>query len=185
MPVSLHNPDSGASCEIELGRGLTYAVTVGTPRELDGLLEQLLHVSASQVADSVGGLINDINILENIALPALYHGFGRVSGIEREIIKAFGECGLDNAQAEALFRNLPGEIRPFEKRLAGFVRSLIARPELLVYGRFFEGLSWEEMERAVALNAVFRNRHPEGTAVYLMLRDMPGLEPQGSLRHEL
>ena len=28
-------------------------------------------------------------------------------------------------------------------------------------------------------------RRPDGTAVYLMLRDMPGLEPQGSLSCEL
>lgn len=183
--VSLHNPGSGASCEIELGQGLNYSVTARTPAELEAVLEQLLQLPASQVADSVGGLINNINILENIALPALYHGFAPVTEIERDVLEAFAECGMDGAQAEALFRKLPGEIGAFDKRLAGFVRSLLARPQLLIYSRFFEGLTRTEMARAAALNTVFRNRRTDGTAVYLMLSDMPDLQPEGCLRSEL
>lgn len=183
--VNLNNPGSGASCEIELGRGLDYSVTARTPAELEALLEQLLQLPASQVADGVGSLINNINILENIALPALYHGFARVTEIEREVLETFAACGVDGAQAEALFRKLPGEIGPFDKRMAGFVRSLLARPEVLIYSRFFEGLTRTEMARAAALNTVFRNRRSDGTAVYLMLSDMPDLQPAGCLRSEL
>jgi hypothetical protein len=183
--VNLNNPGSGASCEIELGRGLNYSVTVRTPAELETVLEQLLQLPASQVADSVGGLINNINILENIALPALYHGFARVAAIEGEVLETFAECGVNGAQAEALFGKLPGELGPFDKRLAGFVRSLLARPEILIYSRFFEGLTRTEMARASALNAVFRKHHPDGTAVYLMLNDMPDPQPESCLSSEL
>jgi hypothetical protein len=59
----------------------------------------------------------------------------------------------------------------------GFVRSLLLSPDVLVYHRFLEGLTRGEMERAAALNEVYRTREPSGTAVYLQLRDMPVLEP--------
>jgi ABC-type transporter Mla maintaining outer membrane lipid asymmetry ATPase subunit MlaF len=183
--VNLNNPGSGASCEIELGRGLDYSVTARTPAELEALLEQLLQLPASQVADSVGSLINNINILQNIALPALYHGYAPVTEIEGEALDTFAECGVDGAQAEALFVKFPGELGPFDKRLAGFVRSMLARPEVLIYIRFFEGLTRTEMARAAALNSVFHKHRPDGTAVYLMLHDMPDLQPEGCLRSEL
>ena len=179
MPsASLHNPVSGTRCEIELGRGLIYSLAARTPAELETVLEQLLQLPASQVADHVGGLVNNINILENIALPALYHGLAPVAEIERKILETFAGCGLDGAQVEMLCRKRPGELGAFEKRLAGFVRGILSRPEVLIYSRFFEGLTRTEMTRAAALNSVFRERCPDGTAVYLMLSDMPDLQPE-------
>jgi len=182
---SLRNPDSGASCAIELGRGLTYSVTARTPAGLDSLLEQLLRLPTSQVADSVGGLISNISVLENIALPAIYHGLAPSLEIERQAVDAFADCGLDEPLAQALCHRRPGELAPFEKRLAGFVRGLLARPEVLVYSRFFEGLTQAEMARAAALNSVYRARQPGGTAVYLMLSGMPDLQPACDRQHNL
>jgi len=183
--VILRHPGSGAQCEIELGRGLSYAVTARTPADLDELLEQLLQLSGSVVADNVGGLINNINVFDNIALPALYHRVAAVAEVEKGMLDAFAACGVDGAQAVTLLRKRPGELTPFEKRFAGFVRGLLSRPALLVYSRFFEGLTRPEMTRAAGLNSVYRERHADGTAVYLMLRDMPDLQPECHQRIEL
>jgi ABC-type transporter Mla maintaining outer membrane lipid asymmetry ATPase subunit MlaF len=178
MPtLVLRNPESGARCSIELGRGLNYSIEAGTRDGLEALLGQLLGIQGSQVAHGVGGMVNNINVLENIALPVSYHGVAPDAEIEREVFAAFSACGLDDAQADALCGKRPGELEPFEKRLAGFVRSLLMRPDLLVYSRFFEGLTRAEMDRAAALNAVYRARFPDGTAVYLQLSDMPVLQP--------
>jgi ABC-type transporter Mla maintaining outer membrane lipid asymmetry ATPase subunit MlaF len=182
---ALRAPQSGAGCDIELGRGLTYALTARTPADLDALLEQLLQLPGSHVADTFGGLVNNINVLENIELPALYHGLAPVAEVEHGILDAFAACGLDGGQAEALFSRRPGELSPYEKRLAGFVRSLVSRPDVLVYNRFFEGLTRVDMARAAALNSVYHARHPEGTAVYLMLSDMPDLQPECHRRIDL
>ena len=179
MPsYALRNPQSGAACDIVLGRGLTYSVTARTPADLDAVLGQLLELPGSQVSDSVGSLINNINILENIALPALYHRVAPISDIEKGILEAFSACGVDGGQAGALLRKRPGELTAYEKRLAGFVRSLLSRPQVLVYSRFFEGLTRADMERSAALNSVYRDRHPDGTSVYLLLSDMPDLQPE-------
>jgi ABC-type transporter Mla maintaining outer membrane lipid asymmetry ATPase subunit MlaF len=178
MPsLSLHNPGSGGRCEIELERGLTYAIEAGHSEELESLLEQLLHHPATQIADSVGGTISSINVMENIGLPAIYHRVSPILALEREALDVLAACGLDHAQAEALCRKRPAELRPFDKRLVGFVRALLMQPDLLVYNRFLEGLTRAEMERAAALNGVYRARQPAGTAVYLQLTDMPVLAP--------
>ncbi|MGH8703499.1 MAG: hypothetical protein ACREVR_20295 [Burkholderiales bacterium] len=184
MPTHvLRNPESGASCEIERGRGFVYVIEAATPGGLEALLDELLEVPGTQVAHGVGGMVSNINVLENIALPALYFGLARSREFDAQIIEAFGACGVDDAQAEALCRKHPGEAGPFEKRLAGFVRSLLMCPDVLVYNRFLEGLTGAEMERAVALDAVYRGRNPAGTSVYLTLGDLPTRQIQCNERH--
>lgn len=184
MPsISLRNLDSGTRCDIELGRGSTYAIEAATPGGLDALLDQLLEIPGSQVAHGVGGLVSNINLLENIALPAIYHGLARSREFDPRVLEAFAACGVDEAHTEALCRRLPGDLGSFDKRLAGFVRCLLMRPVIMVYSRFLEGLTRAEMERATALNSVYRASVPTGTSVYLMLGDMPDLQPECDQRH--
>lgn len=184
MPtLVIRNPESGASCEIEHGHGFVYVIEAATPGGLDALLDDLMDVPGSQVAHGVGGMVSNINVLENIALPALYFGLARSREFDARIIEAFGACGVNDAQAEALCRKHPGEMGPFEKRLAGFVRSLLMRPDILVYNRFLEGLTGAEMERAIALDAVYRGHDPAGTSVYLMLGDLPTRQIQCNRWH--
>ena len=177
MPtLALRNPESGASCEIERGRGFVYVIEAATPGGIEALLDELLEVPGAQVAHGVGGMVSNINVLENIALPALYFGLARSREFDVRIIEAFRACGVDDARAEALCRMHPGELGPFEKRLAGFVRCLLMQPDPLVYCRFLDGLTGREMEQAVALDAAYRARNPAGTSVYLMLSDLPSLQ---------
>lgn len=177
-PIHLRNPESGVRCSIELDRGLDYAIEAETEDALEALLGQLLAVPGSQVAHGIGGMINNVNVFENIALPVIYHSVAPVSRVEREVYEAFAACGLDAAQAEEMCAKRPGDLNPLEKRLAGFVRGLLMRPGLLIYSRFFEGLTRAQMDSAAALHAVFRARQPDGTAVYLQMSDMPVLQPR-------
>ncbi len=179
MPqTTLRNPESGIRCGIELDRGLDYSIEAATEEAVDALLGQLLAVPGSQVVHGMGGMVNNVNVFENIALPVVYHSVAPVSQVEREVYEIFAACGLDAAQAEELCAKRPGSLNPFEQRVAGFVRGLLMRPGLLVYSRFFEGLTRAQMNRAATLHAIYRERHPEGTAVYLQLSDMPVLQPR-------
>lgn len=174
MPtLVVRNAESGVSCEIESGHGRVYAIEAATPGGLEALLDDLLEAPEAQVAHGVGGMVSNINVLENIALPAIYFGLARGDDMETRVIEAFSACGVAAAAAETLCRKLPGELAPFEKRLAGFVRCLLLQPDLLVYHRFLEGLTGMEMERAVALDKAYRSRQPAGTSVHLMLSDLP------------
>ena len=174
----LRNPETGVRCSVELGSGLDYTIEAATADALDALLDQLLAVPGSQVVHRVGGMINNINVFENIALPVVYHAVAPASAIEGQVLETFAACGLDAAQTEALCAKRPGELDPLEARVSGFVRGLLMRPGLLIYSRFFEGLTRAQMDRAAALHAVYRARHPDGTAVYLQLSDMPVLQPR-------
>lgn len=180
---SLRNRESGASCDIELGRGLSYSIEAASPDGLDALLDQLLELPAAEVAHGVGGMVNNINILENIALPAIYHGLARSREFDAKVIEAFAACAVDDASAEELCRKRPGQLGPLDMRLAGFVRCLLLRPDVLVYSRFLEGLTRAEAERAAALNSVYRAWKPAGTSIYLMLSDMPELRPNCDRRY--
>jgi ABC-type transporter Mla maintaining outer membrane lipid asymmetry ATPase subunit MlaF len=181
--LSLRNPESGAACDIELGRGATVAVEAGTPGQLEALLEQILEVPQSQVAHGVGGMVSNINVLENIALPTIYHGLARSREFDAKVLEGFAACGLDGERTEALCRQRPGHLGPFDKRLAGFVRCLLMRPDVLVYSRFFEGLTVAEAGRAMALDAVYHRRHPQGTSIYLFLSNMPEQLPRCDRHH--
>ncbi|MCC7483866.1 MAG: hypothetical protein IT529_02655 [Burkholderiales bacterium] len=176
-PVLLRDPESGAGCELELGRGLAYAIEARTAAVAEALLEQLLGQTDAEVADAVGGTISSINVLENIGLPAVYHGRASVAALEREALAIFADCGMGQEAVETMLRKRPAELAPLEKRLTGFVRGLLMRPGVLVFHRFLEGLTRGEMARAVALDRVYRARQPQGTAVHLLLRDMPVTEP--------
>ena len=81
MPsIRLRNPESGVSCEIE--RGLTCLIEASTLDSVEALLAQLLGVPESQVAHGAGGLVNNVNVLENVALPVIYHRVASIAGIE-------------------------------------------------------------------------------------------------------
>ena len=174
MPtLVLRNPETGVSCEIESGCGLVHVIEAAHPRGLEALLDGLLEVPGTQVVHGVGGMVSNINVLENIALPAIYFGLARSREFDSRVIEAFGACGVDGARAEALCRMYPGELNPFDRRLAGFLRALLLQPDILVYYRFFEGLTGVEMEQGIALDAVYRGRCPQGTSVYLSMSDLP------------
>jgi len=184
MPsIHLRNPRTDARCDIELGHGLVYTVEAATAGGLEALLDQLLRQPGAQVAHGVGGMVGNINVLENIALPAVFHGLWRAREFDSKIIEAFAACGFDAEQAETLCRKRPGELGPFEQRLAGFVRGLLLRPEVLVYYRFLEGLTRSEMARAAALDPVYRAWNPASTSVYLFLSDMPDLQLECGRRY--
>ena len=181
--LSLRNPESGAGCDVELGQGATVSIEAATSAGLEALLDQVLRLPQSQVAHGVGGMVSNINVLENIALPAIYHGLARSREFDARILEGFAACGLDGEEAEALCRQRPGELGPFDKRLAGFVRCLLMRPDVLVYSRFFEGLTVPETKRAMALDEVYHRRHPQGTSIYLILSGLPEQQPACSRHH--
>jgi len=183
--LSLVNPESGACCDIDVGRGENYVVTVRSATALEALLEQALRRPEAQAVDAFGGLVTNISVLENILLPAIYHRAVPLTEVGIRIVEAFAACGADESRAEALCAKFPADLAPFERRLAGFVRCLVMGPEILVYHRFLEGLTRSDMALAAGLNDAFRARVPTGTSVYLTLGDMPHLEPAGCRSFDL
>ena len=116
----------------------------------------------------VVGLINNLNAWENISLPAAYHGsppLERVAQIAQEVLQRFG------ADPQAFLARLPDDLDSLERKIAAFVRLLVAAPELAVFDALDEGLSREESVRVSGFEAEYRARQPAGTLLYVDIKE--------------
>lgn len=112
----------------------------------------------------VVGLIDNLNAWENISLPAAYHGsppLERVAEIAHEVLERFG------AEPQAFLARLPDELGVLERKIAAFVRLLVAAPELVVFDALDEGLSRREAASVSRFEAEYRSRQPAGTLLYV------------------
>jgi len=114
------------------------------------------------------GLITNLNAWENIALPAAYHGsppLAQVATLAHEVLAAFG------ADARQFLARIPDELGTLERKMAAFVRSLVAAPELMVFDALEDGLSYAECRHVARFEAEYRARAPQGTVLYVDTRE--------------
>ena len=114
------------------------------------------------------GLITNLNAWENIALPAAYHGspaLEQVAALAHEVLAAFG------AEPRQFLARIPDELGMLERKIAAFVRSLVAAPELMVFDALEDGLSYAECRHAARFEAEYRARQPQGTVLYVDTRE--------------
>jgi ABC-type transporter Mla maintaining outer membrane lipid asymmetry ATPase subunit MlaF len=136
----------GTQCE-NLGR-----------REREGLLARIGFVPAN------GGLISSLNCWENISLPVAYHDPKRLPSLLQDVhdlLEALG--GVDGDW----LAKMPEFMSLYERRLAGFIRELIERPELMVLESLTAGLGPTKRKRAMRFSAIYHAYCPEGTLVHL------------------
>jgi len=110
------------------------------------------------------GLMSNLNAWENIALPAAYHGappLPEVAQMASDVLTALG------AEPDYFFARLPDELGLLDRKIAAFVRLLVAAPELLVFDALEDGLSFGECKQVARFEAQYRARHPSGTVVYV------------------
>ena len=110
------------------------------------------------------GLLSNLNAWENIALPAAYHGappIPEVAQMASDVLTALG------AEPSYFFARLPDELGLLDRKIAAFVRLLVAAPELLVFVALEDGLSHRECGQVARFEAEYRARHPDGTVVYV------------------
>lgn len=109
-------------------------------------------------------LITNLNVWENISLPAAYHGeppSERVAEITQEVLAAFVDEPL------ALLARLPEQLSTLQRRVVAFVRLLVIGPELAVIDGVNEGLSRDECACVARFETEYRARHPTGTLLYV------------------
>jgi ABC-type transporter Mla maintaining outer membrane lipid asymmetry ATPase subunit MlaF len=114
------------------------------------------------------GLITNLNAWENISLPAAYHGsppLEQVATLAHEVLVAFG------ADPRTFLARIPDELGMLERKMAAFVRSLVAAPELMVFDALEDGLSYAECRHAARFEAEYRARQPQGTVLYVDTRE--------------
>ncbi len=156
----------GTQLRVPPACGKTFRIVASDAAACGGLVAQALRNPAAEVVPAFGGLLSGLSVLENILLPALYHGRMPTQGVADRAYGAFAACGMERAQADGLCAREVQELGPFDRRLAALVRSLLMRPALLLLERLFEGLTAQDKERAARFGGYYRGVVPGGTLVY-------------------
>jgi len=120
------------------------------------------------VLTSAVPLISNLNVWENISLPAAYHGTPPLDSIAEAARQALAAFGVD---PERLFARLPDELGTFEKILVEFTRLLVATPELAVFDALGDALDSADHARAARFEAEYLARQPAGTLIYVDLTE--------------
>jgi len=116
----------------------------------------------------VVGLLYNLNAWENISLPAAYHRtapLADVAALAREVIVAFG------GEPDRFLACVPDELTMLERKVAAFVRLLVAAPELMVFDALEEGLSHTECKCVARFETLYRAHRPAGTVLYVDTRE--------------
>jgi len=128
-------------------------------RDRLGLLARIGFVPAN------GGLISSLNCWENISLPVAYHEPARLATLLEEVqdlLEALGGVEDNN-----LLAKMPEQMSLYERRLTGFIRELIERPDLMVVENVAGGLTATKRKRAGRFVAIYHAYCPGGTFVHV------------------
>jgi len=116
-----------------------------------------------------GGLLSSLNAWENIVLPIGFHEPKRLHGIAAKVYGLVGELRGD---PQVLLPKLPERMSLYEKKLTGYVRILLERPDLILADDLEGGLNTAERAATEGFPAVYHAHCPGGTFVRLEgLRD--------------
>lgn len=109
-----------------------------------------------------GGLVSNLKVAENVALPLAYHSLLTEHELARRCASALQRVGYQGRPME-----LPGNLSLYCRRLVGQARAFIMEPELLVYNAVLGGLSEEERRRIVSNAVAFHRERPARTTLFL------------------
>lgn len=113
---------------------------------------------------AAGGLLSSLNAWENIVLPIGFHDPKRLNGIAA---KVYGLVAELRADPRALLGKLPERMSLYERKLTGYVRILLERPDLILADDLEGGLNAADRTATEGFAAVYHAHCPGGTFVRL------------------
>lgn len=150
----------------DLDQCYSYIVVAPSQEDKAKFLDLFLRPPETAVVSPDGGLLNNIRVDENLLLPVSYHGLLTESA-EQLIFELFGVCGLNEKEIRDLLVKLPSQLSLYQKRLAGFVRSALMNPRVMVYDSIWDSVSKAETEQIQRFDGFYGRYSPAHTAIYL------------------
>ena len=117
-----------------------------------------------------GGLLSNLNAWENIVLPTGFHRPRRMRGIEAQVSELLRGFGAD---PRSLLDKLPEKMTAYERKLTGYVRISLDKPDLMLVEDTQGGLDAAERAAAARFPAAYLENCPGGT--FVQLEVAPGL----------
>ena len=179
LPLPLPWGKPGNRLGIALDRGAAYRLVCRADAQERQILETLGRCDGVAIVSRDGGLLNHLSLRENLLLPSAYHGDGATApldALELDATEILLGCGLATAPAALAgwLHDSPAMLGKLERRLAGFVRALLSRPEILVFENVFEGLTRDQVQRVLDWRRLFQRHFPFRTLLFVDL-DFNGL----------
>ena len=159
--------ETGAPLTFELGRGRTYQLLFRNRARFEGALGRISRSGGVGTVMHDGGLISNLSIRENLLLPVAYRDPDMLDEASRRAGEVLAAIGLAAADIDALLRRLPAGLSALERRISGFVRALLANPQVMAFDRLADDLTPEESHHAETLHRVWWSCFPFRTAIYL------------------
>lgn len=128
---------------------------------------------------SGGGLISNLKIRENLALPLQYHAATSQEAMEDILMELLGQTGILPTGEEDFieyFGRPPGLLSFYEKRIMALVRAMSLDPLLMIYDSVLEGISKESAQKILEFTLDFHRQKPGRASLYLTVHE-DTLEP--------
>jgi ABC-type lipoprotein export system ATPase subunit len=161
----------GVCAGIRLGPGSSCQLIAASAERKREVVESLLGQVKSCVVGADGGLISNLSVAENIALPAEFHSVGSDADRESRLRELSGRFGADGA----VLRNhaQPAQLSPLQKRLAGFLRAMLMEPELMVFDSLLDGVGRANAAKLRELARIFHLYFPFRHVMFVNYSDDP------------
>jgi len=117
-----------------------------------------------------GGLLSNLNAWENIVLPTGFHRPTRMRAIEAQVTELLRGFGAD---PRSLLDKLPEKMTAYERKLTGYVRISLDKPDLMLVEDTQGGLDAAERAAAARFPAAYLESCPGGTFVRLEVATGP------------
>jgi ABC-type lipoprotein export system ATPase subunit len=134
------------------------------PRERAAFRDRIAFMPAS------GGLLSNLNAWENIVLPIGFHRPWSARGIAAKVYELLGAFDAD---PHALLDKLPERMSLYERKLTGYVRIALEKPDLVLAEDLQGGLESAERAAAAGFPAAYLESCPGGTFVQLEITSGP------------
>ncbi len=173
----MHGIRFGGACTgLDLSPGNCCQIVVGSPAHKQAVLDSLLSQVKACIVEPDGGLISNLAVIENIALPAEFHGVGSAADRDSRLSELTRHFGRDGALLRALDFARPADLSPWQKRLAGFLRAMLMEPQLIVFDSLFGDISRADASKVREFRRIFHLHFPFRQAVFVSHAEEPLLQ---------
>ena len=171
----------GVCSGINLSPGSSCQLIPASSTRRREVIESLLGQVKSAIVGADGGLISNLSVRENIALPAQYHSVGSEADRASRLTELTQHFGEDGAALRALDYAQPARLSLLQRRLAGFLRAMLLEPELMVFDSLLEGVSRANAATLREFKRVFHLYFPFRHVVFVNFAEDPLL--RGLVEH--
>jgi len=114
-----------------------------------------------------GGMISNLSVWENLALPAEYHQSQSMDRLEESIVEMFGRLGYQTGRLADLMRSMPTFVPAHEMALLSIARTLLLRPDHIIYNSSTDSLGHPVLDKITTTQMRFHNENENRTSMFI------------------